>query len=593
MKHVICNPLNLEYRYQLKQSPAGAFVYREAADPTMVLFQGTYFLFASMSGGFWYSDDLCSWQFHETPELPVYDYAPDVREVDGAVVFSASRRHEPCTFYRSTNPLTTPFTPVSAPLTFWDPDVFWDDDGRLYFYWGCTNTDPLYGVEMDPHTLLPIGETVALFGENEAQHGWERNGENNRHVEPETEMERIIRAKLGTKPFIEGAYMTKHDGRYYLQYAAPGTQHNVYSDGVYVSDAPLGPFSYQRHNPFSSKPGGFMTGAGHGSTFMDKAGNWWHVSTMRISVTEGFERRIGLFPCNFDANGTMWCNQNFADYPQCLPEGKRTDAARTAPDWMLLSYGKQAAASSAQEGCAPQCAADENCRTYWAAAPEDKKAWYTLDLGEVCAVHAVQLNFADHKLAMPEMDASEFREEDFGARKILIQPQSTRFLLEGSADGIAWHALRDTRAGGSDLPHDWMVWETPQPLRLLRVTDIALPLGGVAAISGLRVFGTAHGTPPTAVTQVQASRENKLNILLQWPAAAGADGYNVRYGLAADQLYSSWQLYGETELDLSMVNGDEPYFIAVDSFNACGVTPGALWHVPVAGEASRAEECSR
>ena len=37
--------------------------------------------------------------------------------------------------------------------------------------------------------------------------------------------------------------MTKHNGKYYLQYAGPGTEFKSYSDGVYVSDKPLGPFT--------------------------------------------------------------------------------------------------------------------------------------------------------------------------------------------------------------------------------------------------------------------------------------------------------------------------------------------------------------
>ena len=46
--------------------------------------------------------------------------------------------------------------------------------------------------------------------------------------------------------------MTKHNGKYYLQYASPATQFNTYCDGVYVADAPLGPFTLQQSNPFSS-----------------------------------------------------------------------------------------------------------------------------------------------------------------------------------------------------------------------------------------------------------------------------------------------------------------------------------------------------
>ncbi len=60
------------------------------------------------------------------------------------------------------------------------------------------------------------------------------------------------------KPYIEGAFMTKHNGTYYLQYACPGTQYNTYADGVYTSKSPLGPFTLQASNPFSSKPGGFI-----------------------------------------------------------------------------------------------------------------------------------------------------------------------------------------------------------------------------------------------------------------------------------------------------------------------------------------------
>ena len=46
----ICNPVNLSYRFCL-DAPSR----REAADPTMVVFKGEYFLFASKSGGYFHS----------------------------------------------------------------------------------------------------------------------------------------------------------------------------------------------------------------------------------------------------------------------------------------------------------------------------------------------------------------------------------------------------------------------------------------------------------------------------------------------------------------------------------------------------------
>lgn len=70
-----------------------------------------------------------------------------------------------------------------------------------------------------------------------------------------------------------------------------------------------------------------MTGAGHGSTIADKYGNYWHASTMRISVNHDFERRVGLFPAGFDKDGVLYCNQNFADYPHEFRQANSTPPA--------------------------------------------------------------------------------------------------------------------------------------------------------------------------------------------------------------------------------------------------------------------------
>jgi len=54
---------------------------------------------------------------------------------------------------------------------------------------------------------------------------------------------------------MEGASMTKYNGKYYLQYAASGTQFNFYGDGVYIGETPIGPFTYmkRRCKIFTSK----------------------------------------------------------------------------------------------------------------------------------------------------------------------------------------------------------------------------------------------------------------------------------------------------------------------------------------------------
>ena len=71
-----CNPLDLGYRYQHMKEGERIAGFREGADPTLVYFKGRYYLFVSMSAGFWYSDDLLHWDFHADPDLLIYDYAP-------------------------------------------------------------------------------------------------------------------------------------------------------------------------------------------------------------------------------------------------------------------------------------------------------------------------------------------------------------------------------------------------------------------------------------------------------------------------------------------------------------------------------------
>ena len=60
---------------------------------------------------------------------------------------------------------------------------------------------------------------------------------------------------------LEGPWLTKHNGKYYMQYGAPGTEFNVYADGVYVADYPMGPYkmcirdrSIPANKPYGEKP---------------------------------------------------------------------------------------------------------------------------------------------------------------------------------------------------------------------------------------------------------------------------------------------------------------------------------------------------
>lgn len=561
MKKYICNPINLPYRYQVRKSKGSdhAALFREAADPSVILFNGVYYMFASVSGGFWYSEDLCGWTFKETPELPVYDYAPDIREINGALVFSASKMDAPCSFYRSRDPLHEPFQAVATAFPFWDPNLFQDDDGRVYFYWGCSDSLPIYGVEVDAETFAPLGEKAELLRADLEHNGWERPGEDFRSQSP-------------ANPWIEGAYMTKHQGLYYLQYAAPGTKLNTYGDSVYVSSAPLGPYTVQKHNPFSLNPGGFISGAGHGSTFQDTFGNWFHASTMRISVHDPFERRIGIFPCEFDDDGILHCMQAYADYPYSLPDAPRGQGGEDA-EWMLLSYRKPVTVSSFQQGHEAENCVDEEIRTWW--MPDDDAAWCEVDLEAKMTVCAVQVNFADCGEPSKPLPDYIMREEFGGmfSRHIITDAENTEYLLEGSIDRQTWVTLRDQRKPDEDVCHDFVALDSPMPLRYIRIRCMKMPFQRMPAISGLRVFGKGGGAKPQAVTQITGKREG-MDLTLSWSKAADATGYCIRYGQKPDKLYSSWRVYGKTELMIGSLSKNADYFVAIDSFNENGITQG-------------------
>lgn len=571
-----CNPVDLNYRYQdLRPMGAERTVHREAADPSIVRYRDRYYLFASMSGGFWHSDDLLSWQHVATTKLPVLDYAPDVREINGALYISASRTTD-SPFFRSVNPLDDDFVEVNAGFPFWDPHLFQDDDGATYFYWGCSNKDPITGAQVDPGSLELIGPEVALIQSSPSTRGWEQIGENYVKSEPKTEREKYMAAYLGDAPFIEGAWMTRHDGTYYLQYSAPGTEWNTYADGYCTSASPLGPFDYSPHSPFSSKPGGFITGAGHGSTFQDAYGNWWHASTMRISVHHNFERRIGIFPAGFDDDGVLYCNQNFGDYPVVMPKGPIDPWNDAFAGWMLQSLGAEVTASSSLEGHAPSMVVDEEIRTWWVAGSADAGEWVQLDLGSQRTISAVQVNLADHELATIAPETTDGLELPGEYRALYAGVRPTEFVVEVSEDGQDWVAVLDTRGADAERPHAFEAFVDPVRARFVRLTVDRMPFGGPAAVSGLRVFGLGDGAAPPRVMPT-AVRTSEMSAHLSWPAADGAQGYNVRYGIEPDKLYHSWLLYGQESLELPNLNAGVDYWVAVDSFNENGITEGSAF----------------
>jgi hypothetical protein len=125
------------------------------------------------------------------------------------------------------------------------------------------------------------------------------------------------------------------------------------------------------------KPGGFVHGAGHGNTFQDEYGNWWNTGTPWIGYNWNFERRVGLHPAGFDADGQMYVDTRFGDFPHWLPTKSTRTRDELFTGWMLLSYHKSVNASSVRDSFPASNATDENPRTFWVAA-QIVRAWLTI-----------------------------------------------------------------------------------------------------------------------------------------------------------------------------------------------------------------------
>lgn len=546
-----CNPINIDYGFTPIPNFSEQGRHRATADPVIVVFKDNYYLFSTNQWGYWVSPDMLNWKFISRlflkPWHKVYDElcAPGAVAMGDTLLLLGSTYAKNFPIWMSTDPRKDNWKEAidSFDVGAWDPAFFLDDDGRFYIYFGSSNTFPLYAQEIDRKTFAPIGIRKEILRLNDAIHGWERFGEGNDNT--------------FLNPFTEGAWMNKHNGRYYLQYGAPGTEFSGYGDGVYVSDGPLGPFTYQDHNPFSYKPGGFARGAGHGASYKDLFGNWWHISTMVVAVKNNFERRLGIWPVGFDEDGIMYCNTAYGDYPHYVPTHPLQKNEKQFTGWMLLNYNKPVQVSSTLGGYQSNNAVDEDIKTYWSAKTGNKGEWIQSDLGEVSTINAIQVNYAD-------------QDADILGKKAGIYHQ---YILYGSVDGKTWTVIKDKSKNTTDVPHDYIEFAKPVKARYIKLENHHMAAGKFA-ISGLRVFGKGNGKAPEAVKQFIALRGDaeRRNAWLKWQLMDDATGYTIYSGIAPDKMYNSVMVFGKNEYYFRAMDIDRTYYFQIEAFNENGVS---------------------
>ncbi len=570
-----CNPINIDYGYTPIPNFAQWGKHRATADPVIVNYKGDYYLFSTNQWGYWWSSDMLKWNYVSRKFLRAWNTgtydelcAPAVGIVGDTMIVFGSTYTKNFSIWMSTDPKANEWKPLvdSFDIGGWDPTFFTDDDGRLYMYNGSSNVYPLYGVELNRKTFQPMGTRKEMYLLQSWRYGWQRFGE---HMD-----------NTFLDPFIEGATMTKHNGKYYLQYGAPGTEFSGYADGVVVGNDPLGGFTPQS-DPLSIKLGGFSRGAGHGSTFGDNAGNYWHVSTSIVCVKNTFERRIGIWPAGFDKDDIMWCNTAFGDYPHKAPNPSKGGAldsenskslskasgsgiapwegggAGSFTGWMLLNYKKPVSVSSTLGNYQANYINDERIQTYWSAATSNSGEWVQSDLGTLSTVNAVQINYADQD--------AEFLGKSSGVYH--------RYKLYYSPDGKKWNILADKSNNQTDVPHDYIELSTPVQARFIKLENINMPTGKFA-ISGLRVFGNGNGAKPPNVNSfiVLRTEKDKRSAYIKWQPVDNAYAYNIYYGTVPGKLYTCIMVHDLNEYWLKTMDSKATYYFTMEAINENGVS---------------------
>ncbi|NDV94024.1 xylosidase [Dysgonomonas sp. 521] len=551
-----CNPVNVDYGY----GPIPNFVtwgkHRTSADPVIVNYKGDYYLFSTNQSGYWWSSDMLNWNFvsrrfltqeaiDNTPNKWDDLCAPAAWVQGDSLCVFGSTYSRLFPIWVSTNPKENRWSKAVEHFDIggWDPAFFVDDDSRLYMYNGSSNTYPLYGIELDRKTFRPIGTRKEMLLLDDNKIGWHRFGE---HMD-----------NTFLKPFMEGAWMTKHNGKYYLQWGGPGTEFSHYGDGVAIGNNPLGPFEHVSL-PLSMKAGGFIRGAGHGATFQDNWGNYWHTSTMVINVKNNFERRIGIWPAGFDKDDVMYCNTAFGDYPHYISNGKADHQESRFTGWMLLNYNKPVQVSSTLGTFFANNLVDENIKTYWSAKTAGKGEWLISDLGEVSTVHGIQINYADQD--------AEFMGKQHGIYH--------QYIVYSSLDGKNWKKLVDKSQNKKDVPHDYVELEKPVEARYLKMENVHMPTGKFA-VSGFRVFGYGAGQKPGPVKQFVALRNDdtdRRNGWLKWQPVDNAYAYNIYIGTDPDKLYNCVMVHNTNEYYYPGMDKTKSYYFAIEAINENGTS---------------------
>ncbi|MFD7439568.1 glycoside hydrolase family 43 protein [Streptomyces sp. NPDC059861] len=287
------------------------------ADPDTVVHDGRYWVYPTTSKGYaeqtyldaFSSTDLVHWTKHanvlSTADISWAEYAlwapapverdgryylyfaandiQDDSQLGGIGVAVADRPEGP---YKDAlgKPLVSRFHNGAQPI---DQDVFIDDDGQAYMYYGGWHHANVVKLNPDMTSL-----------------GTFADGTTYKEITPEN--------------YTEGSFMFKRGGKYYFMWSEGGWTGPDYSVSYAMSDSPTGPF--QKIDKVLAQVPAVARGSGHHSVVNVPGTDIWYIVYHRrpLSETDGNHRQLAYDRLHFNADGTirrveMRVRDNFAD----------------------------------------------------------------------------------------------------------------------------------------------------------------------------------------------------------------------------------------------------------------------------------------
>ncbi|MEA5130118.1 MAG: family 43 glycosylhydrolase [Bacteroidales bacterium] len=231
-------------------------------DPFIMLHQGVYYAYGTQAEDgieVYTSDNLEEWE--KAPALALHKdnsfgdkwfWAPEVYYVNGKFYMYYTAEEHMCAA-TSDSPLGPFIQEVKKPMLEGektiDNSLFIDDDGTPYLFFDRFNDGlNIWVAELEEDLITIKKQTLhpCIHVSQEWEKVWPRVN--------------------------EGAFVTKHNGMYYMTYSANSYESPFYGVGCATATSIMGEWTKYPDNPLLQKPGN-LVGVGHSALFRDKKEN--------------------------------------------------------------------------------------------------------------------------------------------------------------------------------------------------------------------------------------------------------------------------------------------------------------------------------